>query len=411
MKHLIYLMALTLFVVSQTAQGAVLDSCDQWASYCSGSYCCYNAVWDPQGSWSQCITAQSATQWSCTATHPSNGVKSYPNSGYLPSTTVGASISGSVSTSGGSGDYCLAWDVWAPQEVMIWMKWAGAVGIWGSYVTTDSIGGRTYDVYKNGYPGFMVQSQTSGGTFDIGAILNYCVNKGWLSSGATVTPIQCGFELTGCSNMTCNMNSFSVSVGGAATTTTAAGTTSTTSTAATTTTSTTASGGCTVTPYVQVNDGSWQQTTSVTVSSGAKVKFGPQPVSGGSWSWSGCGTSGSSREQTVYPTSSCNATATHYPSGGGSCSATFYVTVSGGGTTSTTSTAAGTTSTTAAGTTSTTSTAATTTTTSGGGGCDCGTCSWWGTQIPTCCQPCSGWGWQDGGCNRSCVCEGSCPNN
>jgi endoglucanase len=63
------------------------------------------------------------------------------------------------------------------------------------------------------------------------------------------------------------------------------------------------------------------------VSSGATVKFGPQPLSGGTWSWSGCGTSGTSREQTVYPTSSCNATATFHPSGGGSCSATFYVTV------------------------------------------------------------------------------------
>ena len=71
-------------------------------------------------------------------------------------------------------------------------------------------------------------------------------------------------------------------------------------------------GGCTptsITPYIQVNDGSWQQTASVTITSGAKVKFGPQPTSGGSWSWSGCGTSGSSREQTVYPTSSCTSTA------------------------------------------------------------------------------------------------------
>jgi hypothetical protein len=71
-------------------------------------------------------------------------------------------------------------------------------------------------------------------------------------------------------------------------------------------------GGCTpttITPYIQVNDGAWQQTSSVAVSSGLKVKFGPQPVSGGSWSWSGCGTSGTSREQTVYPTGSCTATA------------------------------------------------------------------------------------------------------
>ena len=76
----------------------------------------------------------------------------------------------------------------------------------------------------------------------------------------------------------------------------------------------------TITPYVQVNDGSWQQTASVTVDAGATVRLGPQPISGGSWSWSGGGTSGTSREQTINPassitvastyTNSCNATST-----------------------------------------------------------------------------------------------------
>ncbi len=70
----------------------------------------------------------------------------------------------------------------------------------------------------------------------------------------------------------------------------------------------------------------------------------------------------------------------------------------GGGTTTTTSA-----------TTSTTTTAATTsTTTTSGGGCDCGTCDWYGTDVPTCCESCSGWGWYDGGCRRSCVCPSNC---
>jgi endo-1,3-1,4-beta-glycanase ExoK len=86
-----------------------------------------------------------------------------------------------------------------------------------------------------------------------------------------------------------------------------------------------------ITPYLQVNDGSWQQTSSVTVNSGAKVKFGPQPVSGGSWSWSGGGTSGSSREQTIYPSSSCTATATYTNSSGAKSTQTFNVTVNGSG--------------------------------------------------------------------------------
>ena len=43
-----------------------------------------------------------------------------------------------------------------------------------------------------------------------------------------------------------------------------------------------------VVPYIQVNGQSWQQTNMVTVSGcGVQVNLGPQPVSGGSWSWTG----------------------------------------------------------------------------------------------------------------------------
>jgi len=65
-----------------------------------------------------------------------------------------------------------------------------------------------------------------------------------------------------------------------------------------------------ITPYIQVNGESWEQTDRITVRSGSAVKFEPQPVSGGSWRWTGGGTSGSSREQTIYPISTTAATAT-----------------------------------------------------------------------------------------------------
>ena len=93
------------------------------------------------------------------------------------------------------------------------------------------------------------------------------------------------------------------------------------------------SGGCTpttITPYVQVDGGAWQQTSSVTVNSGAIVKLGPQPVSGGSWSWTGCGTSGTSREQTFTANNSCTATATYTNSSGCQSTQNFNITVSGG---------------------------------------------------------------------------------
>lgn len=82
-----------------------------------------------------------------------------------------------------------------------------------------------------------------------------------------------------------------------------------------------------ITPYVQVNGGSWQEATSITVDEGDEVVFGPQPASGGSWSWSGCGTSGSSREQTIYPTSSCVAVATYTNSCGTESTMEFNITV------------------------------------------------------------------------------------
>ena len=56
-----------------------------------------------------------------------------------------------------------------------------------------------------------------------------------------------------------------------------------------------------ITPYVLLNGGSWQRTASATVKAGDWAMFGPQPVWGGSWAWSGCGTSGASREQTIRP--------------------------------------------------------------------------------------------------------------
>jgi hypothetical protein len=201
-------------------QGTVLNSCDQWANYCSGDYCVYNDVWGPNGTWSQCIVAESTTQWYVDANHPSTGgVKSYPNSSYE---NVGQMISAlgtltsTVSTSSpglGTGNYNTAWDIWAPTEIMIWINKYGAVGPWGSYVETASIGGTTWDVYKDGYPGFLTQSNYNGMTVDIKAILDYCVTKGWLNSSNTVGQVQCGFEISGTGGVSrrFTMNSYSVS--------------------------------------------------------------------------------------------------------------------------------------------------------------------------------------------------------
>jgi uncharacterized protein YegP (UPF0339 family) len=42
-----------------------------------------------------------------------------------------------------------------------------------------------------------------------------------------------------------------------------------------------------LTAYAQLNEGLWQQTTASTITEGGSIKLGPQPTSGGAWSWTG----------------------------------------------------------------------------------------------------------------------------
>lgn len=90
-----------------------------------------------------------------------------------------------------------------------------------------------------------------------------------------------------------------------------------------------------VTPYLQIDGGSWSQATTASVSAGVTVKFGPQPVSGGSWSWTGPnGFSATTREVTLTNIQTGQAgsyVATHTNSCGSPSTATFTVVVSGSG--------------------------------------------------------------------------------
>ncbi|WP_457356597.1 cellulase family glycosylhydrolase [Roseateles sp. P5_D6] len=83
-----------------------------------------------------------------------------------------------------------------------------------------------------------------------------------------------------------------------------------------------------ITPYISAN-GSWTQTASASITAGNSAILGPQPVTGGSWGWSGCGTSGSAREQTITPAASCTATATYTNSCGAKSTQAFVITVPG----------------------------------------------------------------------------------
>ena len=96
----------------------------------------------------------------------------------------------------------------------------------------------------------------------------------------------------------------------------------------------TGGGGCTptaITPYVQINGGSWQQTSSASLFAGGTLTFGPQPASGGSWSWSGpSGFNSTARQVSVTNIQKSQAgtyTATYTNSSGCKSTQTFSVTV------------------------------------------------------------------------------------
>jgi aryl-phospho-beta-D-glucosidase BglC (GH1 family) len=99
----------------------------------------------------------------------------------------------------------------------------------------------------------------------------------------------------------------------------------------------------TITPYAQINGGSWSQTANASLSVGGSVKFGPQPASGGSWSWSGPNSfSATTREITVsniQTNQAGNYVATYTNASGCQSNQTFAVSVTGATNTLTVSTA------------------------------------------------------------------------
>jgi endoglucanase len=82
-----------------------------------------------------------------------------------------------------------------------------------------------------------------------------------------------------------------------------------------------------VTPYLNINGTtSWVTKASASLNAGSTVVLGPQPLSG-SWSWSGCGASGGSRQQTLKLTASCTATAAYTNSCGARTTQQYNFTV------------------------------------------------------------------------------------
>lgn len=90
--------------------------------------------------------------------------------------------------------------------------------------------------------------------------------------------------------------------------------------------------GTAIVPYIQVNGGAWAQTATATVASGSAVNLGPQPLTGGSWSWTGPnGYTSTSRQINNIPlgTGVNTYVATYTNSSGAKSTQTFTITVQG----------------------------------------------------------------------------------
>jgi hypothetical protein len=308
----------------------VWSSCSQYATYTENGYNLYTDEWGASSG--QCVYANSSTNWYSVADYPNGtSVQAYPDTeiglGNVNLSSLGA-VNSSFNFSVPSGaSYDAAYDLWTNNdvdEVMVWEDWNNNGPIASSYscnqlgvngcpfATNVSIDGVTYDVFQ-GNPGhnvvsFLRISKATSGSVNLLDLMNWVANEGKLNS-KTFSTADFGFEITKTSgSQTFTVNSYSLS---------------------------TNSGGCTptaITPYISVNNGStWAEENSATVSStGTEVDLGPQPSSGGSWSWSGPnGYNSTSRQIDDIPlkTGSNEFTATYTNSSGCKSTETFTITV------------------------------------------------------------------------------------
>ncbi|MFY1632802.1 GH12 family glycosyl hydrolase domain-containing protein [Solwaraspora sp. WMMB335] len=201
------MIATTTVITASSAHAAVWWSSDRWGTWSSGGYTLYNNIWG-SGYGAQTIWANSPSNWGVWADHPNTGgIKSYPNAtrhigrrvSQLGQVTSDFNVS--VPTSGVA--FTTAYDVWTTDhahEIMLWMNTYGPVGPLGSFQTTASVGGHTWNIYRgsNGHNqvySFIRTSNTSSGRVDVAAVVRWIRDRGWFGD-VTIGDVQFGYEIT-----------------------------------------------------------------------------------------------------------------------------------------------------------------------------------------------------------------------
>jgi hypothetical protein len=191
-----------------------------------------NNMWGTQGyQVTQTLYACSYSNWYVVATMNNNSgdgaVKTYPNShrdfDSGPMITSFSSITSSFDASGTPpGSYEYAYDIWVngiassgSTEVMIWTYNRGQAPS-GSVVASATLGGHTYQVWKNdGYIAFVADQNFTSGTLDLLQVFKWIIGRGWLTTSATLDQVDYGVELVSTGNVpeTFSFSNFSVNVG------------------------------------------------------------------------------------------------------------------------------------------------------------------------------------------------------
>ncbi|KUN35129.1 hypothetical protein AQJ30_27075 [Streptomyces longwoodensis] len=197
----------TVGLASAPASAAVWSSCDQWGTTTLNGYTLYNNIWG-SGAGSQCVWANSGTNWGVWADHPNTGgIKSYPDAKKVinKSITSLSSLTSSYNvTVPSSGAYNTSYDIWDTDydyEIMLWVNKTGAVGPLGTSQGTVTLGGHTWTVYKgsngaNEVFSFVRTSNSTSGTVNVLPILKWIKDtKGWFGN-ETIGDVQFGYEIT-----------------------------------------------------------------------------------------------------------------------------------------------------------------------------------------------------------------------
>lgn len=191
-----------------TAHAAAWETCDQWGNWeTEDGYHVYNNIWG-EGTGTQCVSAESAAEWTVSADHPdTGGIKSYPNAKWIvgqPISEINTLTSDYDVTVPAAGAYNTAYDVWDENyehEIMLWMNWHGPVGPLGSPVGQVELGGHSWEVYNgsnghNNVYSFLRDGHSSAGTVDILPILDWITEQGWMTEEEVIGDVQFGYEIT-----------------------------------------------------------------------------------------------------------------------------------------------------------------------------------------------------------------------